>query len=425
VVVGDASQSIYRWRGADYRNITRLKKDYPDLVEIRLERNYRSTQNILSAASSVINHNTNHPIIELWTEVGSGEKIGLIEAYSGSDEAAQVVEQINKLVAAGYTYNEIAILYRTNAQSRAFEEALIRSSIPYVLVGGTKFYERKEIKDLIAYARLFVNPQDNVSRTRAAKNGKRKLANYEAAIAAKVGNEMSATELLETILDATGYLNSLDAEVDEDLARIENIKELQNVASEFSTVTEFLENVALVQAEYYAGEKGGKPKDCVTLMTLHGAKGLEYRAVFLVGLEEGIFPHSRSLLDDEEMQEERRLMYVGVTRAKERLFISHARMRNLYGNNNPAIQSRFVQEILPELITVVSSNSGNGASRVRLVTDGSISAEYEDLFGVVSRNQDFVPLHTKKSGVRVDSLGDSTLDAFLSGDISVEELLNR
>ena len=428
VVVGDASQSIYRWRGADYRNINKLKVDFPSITEIRLERNYRSTQNILTAASSVINHNTNHPILELWTDVGGGEKIGLIEAYSGSDEAAQVVAQMNKLTESGYTYNEIAILYRTNAQSRAFEEAMIRASIPYVLVGGTKFYERKEIKDLIAYTRLFVNPQDNVSRSRAEKNGKRKLAQYEAAVEPKRGTTLSPAELLDLILSSTNYLAGLDQEIEEDLARIENIKELQNVASEFSTVSEFLENIALVQAEYYAGEKSDHPKDCVTLMTLHAAKGLEYRAIFLVGLEEGIFPHARSLMDDEEMQEERRLMYVGITRAKERLFISHARMRNLYGSNNPASQSRFVQEIDPTIITMISSNTGNGVAHTKWAGEsgGSVSAEYDDLFGVIKRNQEFAfPETTKRSGVRVDSLGDTTLDAFLSGEISVDELLNR
>lgn len=427
VVVGDASQSIYRWRGADYRNITRLKTDFPNIKEIRLERNYRSTQNILSAASSVINHNTNHPILELWTEVGDGEKVGLIEAYSGSDEAAQVIDQIGKLVDDGYTYNEIAILYRTNAQSRAFEEAMIRASIPYVLVGGTKFYERKEIKDLICYVRLFINPQDNVSKTRAEKNGKRKLAMYESVIESKRDTVLSPAELLDIILESTGYLRGLDQEIDEDMARIENIKELQNVASEFATISEFLENVSLVQAEYYAGEKGEKPKDTVTLMTLHGAKGLEYRAVFLVGLEEGIFPHARSLMDDEEMQEERRLMYVGITRAKEKLFISHARMRNLYGSNNPASTSRFVQEINPTLMKMISSNTGNGVTKAPWSAGASsIGAEYEDLFGVIKRNQEFAfPAATKKSGVRVDSLGDSTLDDFLSGNISVDELLNR
>jgi DNA helicase II / ATP-dependent DNA helicase PcrA len=416
VVVGDASQSIYGWRGADYRNITRLKSDYKDLTEIRLERNYRSTQNILSAASSVINHNTNHPVLALWTEVGDGDKVGVIEAYSASDESSQVVEKLRRLVEQGYKYSEIAILYRTNAQSRAFEEALIRNGIPYVLVGGVKFYERKEVKDIISYMRLAINPEDKVSFARAEKNGKRKLASFLASLEGKITKEMKPAELMDLILSSTQYLSKLDEEVSEDLARIENIRELQNVASEFSSPSDFLENVSLVQAEYFVGEihsasSGQEHKDRITLMTLHGAKGLEFRAVFLVGLEEGILPHARALTDEEQMQEERRLMYVGITRAKEKLFVSYAKMRNLYGSSNPSQKSRFLDEIEPELMALVSSNTGNGISSLNNWGSNRVG------FGE--------KLVTKKTGIRVDSLGDSTLDAFLSGEISVEELLNR
>ena len=251
-VVGDASQSIYRWRGADYRNMAKLKNEYPNLTEIRLSRNYRSTQNILDAAHSVIGNNKNHPILSLWTEAGAGEKIIMIEAYSGADEAARITSELVKLH-ADHEWNEMALLYRTNAQSRSIEESFVRSGIPYVLFGGTKFYERKEIKDLLAYLRIILNPNDGVSYKRAEKLGKRKLMQV-----LNIPHEMDVVgsmpaEVLEKVLVNTNFLAQFDEEVEDDVSRMENVKELQSVATEFNNLPEFLENVALVQAEYYEG----------------------------------------------------------------------------------------------------------------------------------------------------------------------------
>ena len=412
-VVGDASQSIYRWRGADYRNMAKLKKDYPNLHEIKLSRNYRSTQNILDAATQVIGNNKNHPILSLWTESGAGEKISLITAYSGSDEAKRIVEEIQQLICGSTqgstpTYNDIALLYRTNAQSRSIEEGFIRAGIPYVLIGGTKFYERKEIKDLLAYLRIVLNPNDGISYKRAEKLGKRKLAQV-----LNIPHEMDSeaatpSELLDKVIESSQYMNQFDGEIEEDLSRIENIKELQAVASEFGNLTDFLENVALVQSEYYEGEKKDH-KNAVTLMTLHAAKGLEFPIVFLVGLEEGLFPHSRSLMEIEEMEEERRLAYVGITRAKIKLYLSWAKQRTIWGSAGIQNRSRFIDEIDPALIEdIVLSSRAQSRPTCRQGRDPSISVGM-----------------TKKSGIKINALSDSTLTDFLSGNMSVEELLNR
>jgi len=423
-VVGDASQSIYRWRGADYRNMTKLKSDFPNLTEIRLDRNYRSTQIILDAATQVIGHNKNHPILSLWTDKGAGEKINLIEAYSGSDEANRIVEEIAKYHASGREYSEIALLYRTNAQSRAIEEAFIRNGIPYVLVGGTKFYERKEIKDLLAYVRILLNPEDKVSYTRAEKAGKRRLAMIMA-LREKVDLLTARpAEILEMILEASKYLEQFDEEVEEDLSRIENIRELQVVAEGFADLPAFLENVALVQSEYFQGEKNKNSEDkakAVTLMTLHAAKGLEFPIVFLIGMEEGLFPHSRALMDLEEMEEERRLAYVGITRAKEKLYLSYAKQRTVWGNTGFQTKSRFIDEIPTELIQVVGQTSTGTISTNPGTAVGQIKNKSEKDFWESHGAQ----FKTKKTGVRVDSLSDSTLDDFLSGNLSIEELLNR
>lgn len=397
-VVGDASQSIYRWRGADYRNMAKLKKEYLDLTEIKLSRNYRSTQNILDAAYGVIGNNKNHPILSLWTEEGAGEKITMIEAYSGADEASLIVSEITKLH-INHEWSEIALLYRTNAQSRSIEEAFIRAGIPYVLFGGTKFYERKEIKDLLSYLRVVLNPGDGISMKRVEKLGKRKLAQVLALSPTK------PKELLDMIIVASQYLEQFDEKIEEDLSRIENIKELQSVAAEFDNLADFLENVALVQAEYYEGEKLGKgdKRDAVTLMTLHAAKGLEFPIVFLIGMEEGLFPHSRSLMEIEEMEEERRLAYVGITRAKYKLYMSWAKQRVVWGNTSAQNRSRFIDEIESSLFETMKYTN-------------------------IPKNQytnDGADLKTKKSGIKIDSLSDSTLDDFLSGKMSVEELLNR
>lgn len=416
-VVGDASQSIYKWRGADFRNMTKLKKEYGNLTELQLSRNYRSTQNILDAAYSVIGNNKNHPILSLWTEEGPGEKITMIEAYSGSDEASRIVEEIRKLRTT-YEWSDIAVLYRTNAQSRSIEEGFIRNGIPYVLIGGTKFYERKEIKDLLSYLRLVLNPADMISYKRAEKLGKRKLAQvqnipHEIDIAAA-----TPSELLEKVIENSSYMLQFDEKNEEERARIENIKELQSVASEFDNLSEFLENIALVQSEYSDQEKFGSDnkREAVTLMTLHAAKGLEFPVVFLVGMEEGLFPHSRSLMELEEMEEERRLAYVGITRAKYKLYLSWAKQRIIWGNTGMQTRSRFIDEIDPKLLEYArqSENSVNDAKLWREHPPSRWSAS-EGHGGAYK---------TKKSGIKIDSLPDSTLDDFLSGNMSVEELLN-
>ena len=435
-VVGDASQSIYRWRGADYRNMAKLKKDYPNLKEIHLSRNYRSTQNILDAAYNVIGNNKNHPILSLWTEAGAGEKITLIEAYSGAEEASRIVNEIQRItnhkssdhspiIAQGSELKDIALLYRTNAQSRSIEEGFIRAGIPYVLIGGTKFYERKEIKDLLSYLRVVLNPDDAISYKRVDKLGKRKLSQV-----LNLPHEMdteAATpgELLEKVIESSQYLAQFDEEIEEELARIENIKELQSVAAEFTNLSEFLENVALVQSEYFQGEKldkGGKTEkpDAVTLMTLHAAKGLEFPIVFMIGMEEGLFPHSRSLMEIEEMEEERRLAYVGITRAKDKLYMSWAKQRVVWGTIGVQNRSRFIDEIDTELfeysnITIKPLNhyTKEGISLSSKKDDEKFWREHG------------AQLKTKKSGIKIDSLSDSTLDDFLSGNMSVEDLLNR
>ena len=410
-VVGDASQSIYKWRGADYRNMARLKADYPNLTELKLTRNYRSTQTILDAATDVIGNNKNHPILPLWTDSGAGEKVQLFESYSAADEAKRVAGEVERLTREGFGYRDIAILYRTNSQSRAFEEQLIRMGIPYVLVGGTKFYERKEVKDVLSYVRVVLNPEDEVSMRRVEKLGKGRLSKLTAWRDSYNLEGKGAAEVLAQVLFVTTYLDRYDEEIEEDLSRIENVRELQAVATEFGDIPSFLENVALVQSEYYADEKSKKDKNAITLMTLHAAKGLEFPTVFIVGLEEGLFPHSRSLMDREEMEEERRLMYVGITRAKEKLYLSYAKSRAFWGSSGPQMRSRFVDEIDPNLLESFRQPG-------QLLQTGQwISRSSGQPFGA--------PDKTKKSGIRIDALSDETLDDFLSGNLSVEELLSR
>ncbi|HTK03230.1 MAG TPA: UvrD-helicase domain-containing protein, partial [Alphaproteobacteria bacterium] len=307
--VGDASQSIYSWRGADYKNINYLTRDYPDIKVINMEQNYRSTKNILDAANLVISKNTNHPILKLWTEKENGAKIKLYSAKNGFDEGDFVVDEIKKIK----KYSDIAVLYRTNAQSRVLEEALLHSGIPYTLIGGTRFYDRKEVKDVISYIRYLVNPKDSVSKKRIEKIGIRR---FEKLQEISFDKNITTLDLLDLVLQKTSYLDLFQKESEENIARLENIKELRSVATEFPDVNEFLENVALVEASTSTKVSADKGST-VTLMTLHSAKGLEFPIVFIVGMEEGLFPHSRSLMDTSQLEEERRLAYVGITRAKE------------------------------------------------------------------------------------------------------------
>lgn len=354
-VVGDASQAIYGWRGADYRNLVKLRSDYSGLEEYRLERNYRSTSAIVEAASQVIRNNTRHPVLELWTDREDDRKIELIVARDGGDEAAQIARKIQD--DHGDELDDVAILYRTNAQSREFEEALLRAGLPYKLVGGVAFYSRKEIKDLIAYLAVFLQPNDQISTQRALKLGKRRFGLFQ-----QWANEVQpkheaqpipTAEILEQILTVTSYKDRFDKEDPTDLARLENIQELQAVALQFPDIQEFLAQLALVGGERVKETADEGP--AVTLMSLHAAKGLEFETVFLTGLEEGLFPHSRSLQDAEQMEEERRLCYVGITRARQQLYISYAQRRLLYGGYTSQLPARFLQEISPSLVHSDSS----------------------------------------------------------------------
>ncbi|MDP2585565.1 MAG: UvrD-helicase domain-containing protein [Candidatus Levybacteria bacterium] len=358
-VVGDFSQSIYSWRGADFTNLSRFKEDFKNTKTFALSQNYRSTQKILDSASSVISKNTTHPVLKLWTENSGGEEVMIFEAQNEQREIEFIVREIEELKEMAennrkeFKFSNIAVLYRTNAQSRVLEEIFLHNSIPYVLVGGTRFYERKEIKDVLAYLRALDNKKDKISLKRIEKIGKRKMEKFM-----KFSRErdpdasgQKTIELLDEMLKQTEYLKLYDEHDEEDRGRLENIKELRSVALKFSVLTNFLENVSLVEQEYMPDKINGQAKkDAVTLMTLHAAKGLEFPYVFMVGMEEGIFPHSRSLMDKHALEEERRLCYVGMTRAKIRLFLSYARKRIFFGQRTSNVVSRFILEMPEDVI---------------------------------------------------------------------------
>jgi DNA helicase II / ATP-dependent DNA helicase PcrA len=350
-VVGDAAQAIYSWRGADYKNLLYLKQDFPDLTTIRLEQNYRSTQNVLDASNSVISKNTNHPVLKLWTARGRGESVTVFEAESELDEARFVLEKIlTEIVSRVAKYGDFAVLYRTNAQSRVIEEAFLQARIPYSLVGGVRFYERKEIKDILAYLRMVINPEDEISRKRAEKNGKNRLKLLNGYMVKLLEKNILPNTLgvLDEVVKTTGYLDQYDPENEEDAARLENIKELRSVAMNHPKLEDFLEQITLTEKE---SKKTGEHKNgAVTLMTVHSAKGLEFKTVFMVGMEEGLFPHSRTLMNPEEIEEERRLCYVGMTRAMDKLYLTYARQRLFFGQRNANMVSRFIADIPEHLI---------------------------------------------------------------------------
>jgi len=352
-VVGDASQSIYSFRGADFRNIVNFQKDYKGTKVFNLEQNYRSTQNILDAAHSIISKNKSHPILKLWTDKNGGEKIEIVEVRNEVEEALFLLNVIATRQLAGkqsIPLTNFAVLYRTNAQSRSLEEQFLKAGIPYKLVGGVSFYQRKEIKDMLSYLRLLQNPKDSVSLKRAEKIGKGRLSKVME-LFEEVSSNMetySTLELMDLVLSKTGYLAYLDDSTEEGKMRVENVKELRSVAEEFPNLVDFLENVSLVEA---SDNPRSKNSDGVTLITLHNAKGLEFPTVFMVGMEEGLFPHSRSMLDPNELEEERRLCYVGITRAKEKLYLTYSRQRLYFGTRSNNLVSRFLSDIPENLIT--------------------------------------------------------------------------
>lgn len=341
-IVGDFSQSIYSWRGADIKNLEKFQEDFPGAKVFYLEENYRSTQRILDFAYDIISKNQTHPILKLHTKNRQGEEVEYYEADSETDEANYIVSQIRKL-GEGVRLSAFTILYRTNAQSRIFEETLLNYGLPYQLIGGTRFYERKEIKDVLSYLRLIVNYEDSISQERIKKLGKNRWIKFVNFVHNQVNQlkDNDTTEIIDKVFRATDYLSLYDVDDIEDYERLENIKELKSVALNFPNLTDFLEQVALVETEYFEKEKKGNI-DGVKLMTLHQAKGLEFPYVFIAGLEEGLLPHSQSLYDVYELEEERRLFYVGITRAQTKLYLTYARRRFIFGRRIESCKSRFI-----------------------------------------------------------------------------------
>ncbi|MBF1690461.1 MAG: DNA helicase PcrA [Streptococcus cristatus] len=400
-VVGDADQSIYGWRGADMKNILDFEKDYPEAKVVLLEENYRSTKTILQAANEVIRNNRNRRPKNLWTQNEDGEEIVYYRANDEQDESLFVARTIDQLSREGYSHKDFAVLYRTNAQSRTVEEALLKSNIPYTMVGGTKFYSRKEIRDVISYLNLIANPSDNISYERVVNEPKRgvgpgtveKIRNFASSqeislldasanillspVKGKAAqavydfanmlldlrerlDDYTVTELVEAVLEKTGYAASLAAQATlESQARIENIEEFLSVTKNFDEspdnpadesgldkLSRFLNELALIADT----DDGDQESSEVTLMTLHAAKGLEFPVVFLVGMEENVFPLSRASEDEDELEEERRLAYVGITRAEKVLYLTNANSRMLYGKTSYNQPTRFLREISSDLL---------------------------------------------------------------------------
>jgi DNA helicase-2/ATP-dependent DNA helicase PcrA len=352
--VGDASQAIYGWRGADYRNLVSFSADFKDTTIINLEENYRSTQIILDAANSVISKNNSHPILKLFTVKKSTDLIKVFEAESEVAEAEYISQKIQFMKDTLHIpYRQIAVLYRMNAQSRVLEEAFLKYNLPYVLIGGLRFYERAEIKDILSMLRFAHDRHDHISENRVEKAlGKRKKILFIEHLDNIDLKKLNSLQILESLVTNSGYLNKFDLHDEEDQKRIENVKELKSVAAVYPKINDFLENIALVQQEYSLQEKNKKKenRDGIRLMTLHGSKGLEFEVVFLVGVEEGILPHSRSMIEESDIEEERRLCYVGITRAKDYLFISYAVKRLFFGKSSLNEPSRFLLDIPEHLL---------------------------------------------------------------------------
>ena len=400
-VVGDADQSIYGFRGADIRNILSFEKDYPEAKVVMLEQNYRSTKTILNAANAVIENNENRKPKTLWTQNPTGDRITFFKTSNERDEAKRIIEEIKSLAEKDISYRDIALLYRINAQSRALEEAFLNSGIPYIIVGGLKFYERKEIKNIIAYLRVVCNPEDSISLQRIINVPKRGLGLTTLGKLNKVAEtkglplfdvisddrllaqaslmsrarknlrefthainefierktQFTLPELVLYILNASGYISELQNDpTPENAARVENLGEFVNVAKEFAhdnpdgTLEDFLNHIALISdLDNLKAEK-----NCVSLMTVHSAKGLEFPIVFITGFEDGLFPHSNSFLNKDDLEEERRAAYVAITRAKKKLYLTYTAMRSTFGKERLNRLSRFFDEIPPELINAVN-----------------------------------------------------------------------
>ncbi|HLC94438.1 MAG TPA: UvrD-helicase domain-containing protein [Patescibacteria group bacterium] len=342
-IVGDFSQSIYSWRGAEIENLKKFQKDFPKSRVFHLEENYRSTQRILDFAYTIISQNQTHPILKLHTNNEEGSDVTIEKLENEQYEAIFIADLVEKILIRG---EKAAVLYRINAQSRIIEEALLHRGIPYTLVGGTRFYGRKEIKDILSYIRLLANPSDMISLKRALSLGKRRFGDFKK-LYEKTAKQLPTTlEVIDQILTYTKYTELFDEKVAEDAARLENIKELRSVAVRFPVVFNFLEQVALVESEYSESEKRHPTNDNVSLMTLHQAKGLEFPYVFIAGLEEGILPHAKALYDTLNLEEERRLFYVGITRAQKELYITHVSRRFLFGRMAYAVPSRFIESTI-------------------------------------------------------------------------------
>jgi DNA helicase-2/ATP-dependent DNA helicase PcrA len=425
-VVGDADQGVYSWRGATIQNLLDFERDYPDAQVFLMEQNYRSTESILRVANALIEHNVQRKPKSLWTEIEGGELAVRYRADNEHEEALFVAEETHRLAEEeGHRFADVAIFYRTNAQSRVLEDVFMRSGTPYKVIGGVRFYQRKEIKDVLAYLRLLVNPQDVISARRVINTPKRgigdttvaalegfaltqeiafleacrrvdEIATLQARAKGAVGGFVGVIDTLQAALDSgagpqrmveaaaqeSGYLLELETDrTVESEGRIENIRELGGVAAEFSerapegTLSDFLETVSLVGEQDEYDEESGS----VTLMTLHNAKGLEFPVVFIIGLEDGVFPHYRSMGDQAQLEEERRLMYVGVTRARERLYLTHAWSRSLFGTTSYNPPSRFLGEIPSELVRAIedeesviggSGSSGADVSAIRAAVEG-------------------------------------------------------
>jgi len=373
-VVGDCSQSIYAFRGANLGNVLKFKGDFPQTKIFHLERNYRSTKTILSAATQVIKTNRHaHPVLDLWTDNEQGQPIVIYYAIDHVDEAQFVIHQIQKL--RNYDLNDFAVLYRTNAQSRALEEVFLHSHLPYRLVGGVHFYERKEIKDILAYLRLIANPKDGVSFKRAVntpprgigpvtlKQGGPKLEHFQALIESyrHKSKRVNIVDLIDNLLERINFKEYLDDGTESGITRWENVLELKSVAQSFAklspeeSIFAFLENVSLMERTEISTRKNeslltNREESAVNLMTLHAVKGLEFPVIFIIGMEEGLLPHSRSLMERTALEEERRLAYVGITRARERLFLTHTQSRLYFGQQRIFPPSRFLKDLPEELV---------------------------------------------------------------------------